>query len=172
MFVSEQLNDFVAVMSDAAGDPGPSGQWVYSGQASIEHLNTRKVGDDDARELAVDVKLAIKADAAALLCFADATLLAALFLPGGAVRNTMLGPVTFTNELENYRIETVGSAFAGVKLRKFAITAKDGYRLSVTFTASFAPSADEIARLAEYLDDEVSVRIEPETIGLPLRDAA
>lgn len=168
----EQLNNFVAFVSDAAGDPGPSGQWIYSGHASIEHLNMRKVGDDEARELAVDVKLEIKADATALLCFADATMLAALFLPGGAVRNTMLGPVTFSNQLKNYRIEAVGSVFTGVTLRKFAITTKDGYRLSITLTASFAPSADETTRLAEYLDDEVLVRIEPETIGLPLRDAA
>lgn len=167
--VMDHAVDFVvAAISEQAGDPGPTGQWVYRGQASIEHLNTRKVGDDEARALAVDVKLLIETHASALRRFADATMLAALFLPGGAVRSEVLGPITFSNELQDYRIEAVGLAFGGVRLRKFSITPKDSYRLSIAFVASFEPSADEVARLAEYLDDEVSVLIEPETLGLPL----
>lgn len=162
----------VRCMSDVVGEPGASGQFLFAGRASIEHLNTRKVGEEDARELAVDVKFAIEMRASGLMFFHDASLLGALYLPGGAVRNVMLNPIGFANELEHYQITAVGSSFGGVKLKRFAIQAQDSYRLDVTFTASFMPSADEIARIAEYLDDEIDVVIAPENATLDLRRAA
>lgn len=168
----ELTDDNVRRVSDVVGEPGPTGQFRFVGKASIEHLNTRKVGEDDARELAVDVKFAIQMRASDLIFFHDVSMLGALYLPGGAVRNVMLNPIGFANELEHYAVHAVGSTFGGVKLKKFAIQPRDSYRLDVAFVASFMPSADEIARIAEYLDDEIDVVIASENATLDLRRAA
>lgn len=148
---------------------GPSGSFKYRGDASIVHLNTRKEGPaEEEKVLALDVKLRIKAPADTLLQFSDQTMLDALFLANGAVRNIFLSPIQFTNELEHYRIATQGSSFGGVKLKKFTVEPVDAFGLTVTFIASFQPSADEVARLAEYLSDDIEVLIEPESGELPL----
>jgi hypothetical protein len=168
----DRLDELIAAISDLAGDPGPAGHFTYRGDASIEHLNTRKVGEEEPRSLEVDVKFQIRTDATTVLQFADPTLLAAMFLPGGAARSAVMGPVTFTHVLEDYRIDALGSVFGGVRLKKFAVTPRDSYQAEITFVASFAPSADEVARLAEYLADDVHVAIEPTNHELDIRGAA
>ncbi len=142
----------------------------YSGPVSIEHLNTRKTGDEDDRVLAVDVKMRATMSAAESLGRFAPELADALFTDIGAVSNLMLGPITFAHELEHYRIDSDAGRFTGCRLRKFSVTPKDGRETIVTFTASFEPTADEFARLAEDLADEIDVTIQPEDGELDLNN--
>lgn len=92
----------------------------FEGRASIAHLNTRKEGPDDDKELAVDVKL--QATCGINVCdYFEPELAYFLFLEGGAVRNTMMGPISFSHELEGYRLDAVGGTFMGVKVKKFTL---------------------------------------------------
>ena len=139
----------------------------FQGRASILHLNTRKEGPDDDKELAVDVKLQA-------LCGMNVTdyfepeLAYFLFLEGGAVRNVMMGPISFTHELEDYRIDAVGSTFHGVKVKKFTLEPVDGYQVRLTFLISFKPSGDEVALIAECLQDEIEIDLNPSNEELDL----
>lgn len=132
----------------------------FAGRASITHLNTRKEGPDDEKELAVDVKL--QALCGIEVCaFFEPELTGFLFLEGGAVRNIMMGPINFSHEIEDYRLEAVGSTFNGVKVKKFSLEAVDGNQVRLTFSISFKPSGDEVARMAEYLQDEIDIALAP-----------
>lgn len=134
----------------------------YSGEATVLHLNARKEGPDDDKVLAVDLKLHAVADAAMMLGFFEPLLGPVMHLPNGAVRSVFLGPVHFAHELENYAVTALGSTFTGAKVKKFALTPLDGGRLDMVFGVSFKPSGDEVARLAEYLADDIDVLIEPQ----------
>ncbi|WP_232346337.1 hypothetical protein [Cupriavidus sp. USMAA2-4] len=106
------------------------------GNATILHLNTRKEGPEDAQELAVDLKLKATADVMITRYF-DEQLATFVFLSNGAVRNKVMGPITFAHELESYRLDMVGSTFTGVRVKKFALEPKDGFKVGVTFAVSF-----------------------------------
>lgn len=138
----------------------------FKGFAEILHLNTRKHGDED-KVLAVDVKFQTETDAEMLDTFEPA-LRQAVFTDVGAVRNIQLGPLTFTHEMEHYRLEFFGSTMVGCKVKKFSLEPKDTNRIVLTFQVSFQPSGDEVAKLAEYLQDAVEIVIEPEDGELDL----
>lgn len=137
-----------------------NGKFKFSGKVSIQHLNTRKEGPDDEKELAVDIKLTADCDLSILSYFGD-DLAEFLFLDSGAVKNLSLGPLTFGNELENYRLETLGSTFYGVRVKKFSLEPGDGNVVRLTFGVSFKPSGDEVAKMVEYLQEEISVSLDP-----------
>ena len=134
----------------------------YSGNAEILHLNTRKEGPDEDKVLAADVKLRVVTDKS-VMNFFEPLLSDVLFLDSGAVRNIRLNPITFSHELEHYHLETFGRSFVGCKVKRFELAPKDVNQITLTFQVSFKPSGDEVARLAEFLQDSVAVRIEPET---------
>ena len=135
-------------------------------QASVEHINARKEGPDDEKELAVDLKLSAVLDSDSLAFFEPA--LAEFLFMGKAVRNTLIGPVTFKHELEHYRFEAVGSVHHGARVKKFVIEPKDGGQVLLTFGVSFKPSGDEVARLAEFLQDVIDISLEPSDQELDL----
>lgn len=139
----------------------------FQGRASITHLNTRKEGPDDDKELAVDVKQ--QALCGVNVCdYFEPELAYFLFMEGGAVRNTMMGPIGFSNELEGYRLDAVGGTFYGVKVKKFSLEPVDGSQIRLTFSISFKPSGDEVARMAEYLQDEIDIELNPSREELDL----
>ena len=131
------------------------------------HLNTRKEGQEDDKELAVDVKLCALCDSSMCDHF-EAALPEFLFLSNGAVRNVMMGPISFSHELEDYRLEAAGSVFSGVKVKKFVLEPRDGKQILLTFSISFKPSGDEVARMAEYLQEELEIDINPMSEELDL----
>jgi len=143
----------------------------FRGQASILHLNTRKEGPDDDKELAVDLKFQADTDSG-IVGYFDDQLAALLWLSTGAVRNLMLGPLTFSHELEDYRLLCVGSEFTGVKVKKFTITPKDGFKVLLGFSVSFKPSGDEVGQFAEYLQDAFALALEPSSEELDFGKAA
>ncbi len=144
-------------------------KFQFMGNATILHLNTRKEGPEDAQELAVDLKLKATADVA-ITRFFDEQLATFVFLSNGAVRNKVMGPITFAHELESYRLDMVGSTFTGVRVKKFALEPKDGFKVSVTFAVSFKPSGDEVARVAEFLQDEIDLCLTPSDSELDFGD--
>lgn len=146
-------------------------KFTFSGRASITHLNTRKEGPDDEKELAVDVKL--QAICGVDVCgFFEQELAGFMFLEGGAVRNVMMGPITFAHEIEGYTLDAVGSIFNGVKVKKFSLEPMDGNQIKLTFSISFKPSGDEVARMAEYLQDEIDIALRPMNEELEFEAAA
>lgn len=142
-------------------------KFKFKGGVEIPHLNTRKEGQEEDKVLAADVKMTaiLGRD---ILDFFEPALGDCLFIDGGIVRNVMMGPIQFHNQLEHYRLETFGSTFFGVTVKKFIIEPKDTNQIILTFQVSFKPSGDEIARLAEYLQDVVQIQLEPENEELPL----
>lgn len=144
-----------------------NGKFKFSGKVSIQHLNTRKEGPDEDKELAVDIKLTADCDLSVLYYFGD-DLAAFLYLDSGAIKYTSLGPLNFGNELENYRLDTLGSTFYGCRVKKFSIEPRDGHLVRLTFGVSFKPSGDEVATIAEYLQEEIGIRLEPANEELDL----
>ena len=141
----------------------------FRGQASILRLNTRKEGPDDAKELAVDLKF--QADADWPICdHFDEHLAGFLWLDSGAVRNPMLGPLSFNHELEDYKLYCVGSTFTGVKVKKFTVAPKDGRKVLLGFSVSFKPSGDEVGQFAEYLQDDFELALEPSSEELDFEE--
>ncbi len=137
------------------------GKFKFAGPAEILHINARKTGDKDDKVLAVDIKLRAKCPAAKMGFF-EPELIGALWLDSGAARNIMLGPIPFLHELEHYSAEFLGHRIGGCTVKKFAIEAKDGREMLLTFQVSFEPSADEVAKLAEFLQEEITIALSPE----------
>lgn len=133
-------------------------KFQFMGAATILHLNTRKEGPEDNQELALDLKFKAVADHRVMRFF-DELLANFMFLSNGAVRNKIMGPITYGHELESYRLDMVGSTFTGVRVKKFSLEAKDGFKVWVTFSVSFKPSGDEVARVAEFLLDEIDLSL-------------
>jgi hypothetical protein len=146
-------------------------KFKFKGGVEILHLNTRKEGPEEDKVLAVDVKMSAVMGRS-VLDFFEPMLGSILFLDSGAVRNPMMGPIQFLNQLEHYRLETFGSSFVGVTVKKFVIEPKDINQIILTFAVSFKPSGVEVARLAEYLQDVVQIRLEPDNEELDLSGAA
>lgn len=139
----------------------------YSGLAEITHLNTRKEGPDDDKQLAVDVKLKAIAPSS-ILAYFDDNLSDFFYTDIGAVRNVMIGAIPMKHELEEYRMESMGGTHFGVKLKKFALEAMDTAQVVVTFQASFNPHGDEVARMAEFLQNDIQIHLEPANSELDL----
>jgi len=132
----------------------------FMGRATILHLNTRKEGPEDNQELALDLKLKTITDQLIMLYFDD-LLPAFVYLSNGAKRSAVMGPITYCHELEDYRLDMVDSSFWGVKVKKFSIEPMDGFKAAVTFSVSLKPSGDEVARIAEFLQDEIELCLTP-----------
>jgi hypothetical protein len=135
--------------------------------ATIQHLNTRKEGPDDDKELACDLKLSTTVNAGIFEYF-DAPLGLTLYTPEGAARNLMIGAIPFTHELMDYRLTMNGVEQYGVKVKKFQIHAMDGFKAQLSFSVSFKPTGTEVATLAEFLQDDIDLTLEPANEELDL----
>lgn len=136
-------------------------EFLFDGYATINHLNIRKEGPEDCRELAVDVKFVGRTNAS--LCdFFDEQLRDFLFAEGDIARPMRMEPIGFTNEIEHCDLDLLDQRFTGVKLRKFKIVPKDGGDIELTFTASFMPMRDEVAVMAEMVTELVKVSARPQ----------
>ncbi len=143
----------------------------YEGEAAIKHMNTRKEGDDD-KVLAVDIKIVARADARLTMPYFCADLVEPLWLDSGAVKNLFVTEIKLAHELQNYRMDLGGEEFGAVTLKKFVLTPADGWTVVIAFQASFYPAGTEVARLAEYLADDVQLLLEPADGELDLGAAA
>ncbi len=134
-------------------------RFKFAGYATIRHLNVRKEGQEGEKALAVDVKF--EGVAVGELCHYFDERLHHLFFDvsasGAIARGAFLEPVGFRNELEDCLLTVEGIEFHGVKLKGFKLLPVDGGMVTLTFTASFQPTANEVAVLARKVADEVSV---------------
>lgn len=76
-------------------DQATAAQFRYSGPITVTHLNTRKEGDEDDKVLSVDVKFEARMSSGEVFGGFAPELHHDLFTDIGAVRNAMLGPITF-----------------------------------------------------------------------------
>lgn len=138
--------------------------FAYKGKATIKHLNIRKEGDEDDRELAVDVKFEGTTDAESMCAFFDPGLYAFLFNEIGAIRNLSLEPVCFGNTIKNCALSTLGMNVQRVKLKKFSVATIDGKRIALTFSASFFPTEDQVALLSGQVQEEISIDVKEDSL--------
>jgi hypothetical protein len=136
-------------------------RFQLAGTATIKHLNVRKEGPDDDKNLAVDIKLEVqKVDRALCEYFDDA--LAAFLWRGDTnaliARNVFLQPVQYLNQVETAQIIIGPCSFFG-DVKKFSLLANDGGVMTVGCSVSVEPNSSEVATLANMVQDETQVRI-------------
>ncbi len=146
-------------------------KFTFEGDAEILHLNTRKEGAEEAKELAVDVKFRAVAERI-YIGFFDELLDGILYTDVGAVRNQMFGPIPMKHEFDEYKLSILGSTHFGIRLKKFSLEPIDGGKVAIVFQASFKPSGSEVAQMAEYLQDGIEIRLEPSSEELDLDGAS
>lgn len=145
-------------------------KFAYTGPAEILHINARKEGKEDDKELAADIKMmADKVPAEILKTLGDG-LEQLLFFDDNmkAVRNTMMEPIGFRYEIEGYRLAMLGRMHYGCKVKKITVTPQDGGTVCLSFSVSFKPSGNEFAQIAEYLAESVSIEVGPASEELDL----
>lgn len=136
-------------------------KFTFNGLASIQHMNTRKQGPEDDKELAVDIKLATQTTSSICGIF-DTNLESFLFFDDtGAVRNEFQEPIAYKYELLNYVMETPGMSFSGVSIKKISLEPKDGFKINLSFQVSFKPLSNQVALFAEYLQEMMPIKLVP-----------
>lgn len=135
--------------------------FAFAGNATIKHINPRKEGPDDEKALALDLKLQATVPAE-FWDFFHEDLRPALYTDAGAVKNTLMESIGFAHSVRNCEMTILEKRFFGVEVKKFQLRAKDGHQVDMTFSVTLAPTGNEIAQLAEYLQDDVRVEITPQ----------
>jgi hypothetical protein len=138
----------------------------FSGNAEIHHFNIRKEGNEDEKQLAIDVKFQLDA-CSKILYFFDEQLEEFLYTDIGAVRNIFIAPIQIIGELSGYflGIKYKGIELLdifGVTLKKFVLEVKDEKKVAVIFQASFFTTKNEISQISEFLKEEIQIEVEPE----------
>lgn len=133
----------------------------FEGHAELQSLNIRKRGNDDEKVLVVDARFSGRAHAD--LCdYFDPLLRSFLFLDGVIARPRAMDPIGFCNVIEHCELRLLQRWFTDVQLRRFRIEPHDGGQIQLSFTATFRPSKDEVAVLAEFMDEDVHLVAQPE----------
>lgn len=137
---------------------------------SLKHINARKEGQEDDKELAVDLKLEIDETAVDVLPQFAPTLRGLLF-DKDCLRYPKMGAIKWSGEQTNMEIEMCGFVFKEARLSKFEIEPyieprghdtedyTDFQRVRLTLSASFKPQGSEIATLAELLGEDAKISI-------------
>ena len=135
-------------------------KFTFNGLANIQHMNTRKQGPEDDKELAVDIKLTTRTSMK--VCdFFDEQLAEFLFLSSGAVRNEFQEPIAYKYELLNYTAAVADMTFDGVSVKKITLSPADGFQIDLTFQLSFKPLSNQVALFAEYLQEMIPIKLQP-----------
>lgn len=133
----------------------------FSGLATIAHINPRKEGPEDDKALAVDIKLKGTMDSGAWNFFHEG-LVPVLYTDVGAAKNTMMESIGFAHAVRNCTMTILERTFHGVEVKGFKLRPVDTWRAEIVFSATITPDGDDIGLLAEYLQEEVQVSIEPQ----------
>lgn len=143
--------------------------FLLGGKADIKHLNVRKEGPDDAKVLAVDVKLLVKkVDARDLCLYFEPHLLVFLWLDelrdgklGLFRRNAWMEPIGFLHQLRDGFGSIAGVDFRGFEIKSITIEPLDGGRANIGCSVCLhEPDPSDVAVLAGAVQDEVFVRLE------------
>lgn len=133
----------------------------WYGPATVVHLNVRKTGPEDEKTLNLDVKLAAIIHSVELEQL-DAEIPRMLFRKDGKPRVPLLDPLRWKGEIRHMQMEVQTTLFSNVTLHKFDFEPMEGFKVGMTFTASFAPTAREAAILAECLAESVVIVLAPQ----------
>lgn len=133
-------------------------KFEYEGKAEIKHLNIRKEGEDEEKILAVDIKMQCLTDAE-MLDFFHPNISSVLYTDVDAVQNVYMKPIAFKNQILHCELTIMGQHFFGVDAAKFSFEPKDGHQVLMTFSVSIQPDGTDIAQLAEFVMDEVTIHI-------------
>ncbi len=136
-------------------------KFKYKGKAEIRHLNVRKEGPDDDKVLAIDIKFQC-VTSADMFDFFHEGIKEVLFTDAGAVKNLMLKPLQFHNAVMNCDLEILGQRYGGIEVGKFQLEPKDGNQVTMQFSISLQPSGDEVARISEFVMDEIDISVDPQ----------
>jgi hypothetical protein len=145
-------------------NPTPTRLAITHSVATISHINIRKEGADDKKELAADIKLLFpKLPGTVVECF-DAGL-APLFWTedndGGLfVRSPLMEAIGFANEVHNADVSIADMRWPACKVKRFALSPVDGGYVNLTCSVSIMPSSTEVAKLAKLVQDGAFVTIE------------
>ena len=146
---------------------------------SLKHINARKEGSEDDKELAVDLKIEIDEAAVDVLPQFDPTLRGFMFNKD-AVRYPQMGAIKWSGEHVNMEIELCGFVFKEARISKFEIEPyieprgqdtddyTDFQRIRLTLSCSFKPQGSEIASMAELLgeDTKISIRARQQELAI------
>lgn len=135
-------------------------KFCFAGNVEVLHMNTRKEGPEEDKELALDLKCETVTDRDVCSFFDDA-LADFLFLSDGTPRNIMLDPLEFRHELEHYQLRIVNRTHYGCKVKKFRLSPRVGNKVLLTFQVSFKPSSTEVAQIAEMLQEMLEIDLSP-----------
>lgn len=133
----------------------------FDGRATIKHINPRKEGPEDDKSLAVDIKLNGSVDATAWDYFHE-DLRPALYTDVGAAKNALMESIGFAHSVRNCTLTILERTFHGVEVKNFKLRPKDSWLADLTFSVTITPDGDDIGLLAEYLQEEVAVSVEPQ----------
>ena len=133
--------------------------FAFKGTAALTHLNLRKEGDEDSRELAVDAKFKAKT-ARSIFKHFDTELADVLWTDAQAVRNLFLGALKFSLTAK-CDFDIYGMRFTGVEVKSFSLTPLDGERVEIIFSVSFNPSTSDMKDLSACVSDDVDIDLQP-----------
>lgn len=136
-------------------------KFKYKGKAEIRHLNVRKEGPEDDKVLAIDIKFQC-VTSADMLDFFHEGIKDVLFTDAGAVKNLMLKPLGFCNTIMNCDLNILGQRYGGIEVGKFQLEPKDSNQVTMQFSISLQPSGDEVAKISEFVMDEIDIAVEPQ----------
>ncbi len=139
--------------------------------AVLKHINARKEGPEEDKELAVDIKIEIEEMAVDVLPQFDPALRGFLF-DKDMVRFPAMDEIKWLGENTNMEIELCGFTFLGARISKFSTRPHinergadreeftDVHLATITCSISFKPRGAEIATIAELLGEatEISIR--------------
>lgn len=136
-------------------------KFTFDALATVRHINPRKEGPEDDKNLALDIKLnGIVTDA--IWDYFHEQIRNVLYTDAGAVKNIMMDSIAFSHSVKNCTLKMLGHTFHGAEIKNFKVRPKDGHLAELTFSATIEPSGTDIAMIAEYLQEEVPVVIEPQ----------
>jgi hypothetical protein len=140
-------------------------------RAELVHINTRKEGNEDNKELALDLKLKTRISADVANFFGEG-LNDFMFLADGVPRFKRMEQIGFEHELVSYCLVLNEQTYYGVSVKKFKLSPVTGSLIDLTFSISFKPTSQVVATLAEFLDEMISIELTPQNTELNFEGAS
>lgn len=138
------------------------------GKAKLVHINARKEGPEDAKELATDLKFTLRTDSDFLIYF-HPQLRVMLFDKTGEPRFPLMGPVDWDYEFQKMRLTMDPMTldpelrFEGVKLKKWIFQPRQNGKVDVSFSAQVKPDRQEFGIIGRALiAEEVTLFVQSE----------
>lgn len=150
---------------------------IINSTGFIKHLNIRKVGPEDEKVLALDIKVggcfvSIEFLARILGTEDPAMVRLASWDSDETYRFLGMGEISATGFIQNCLLDVGGLKLYGVELKKFKATIRDECRVELEFSASVSsPPGNAAPILAEMLSEEVDILVSEAQQGFDFQAA-